>query len=223
MMKQNGVVLNINKPVGMTSFQVVEKVRRITGEKKVGHAGTLDPVAEGVLIILVGRGATKRFQEFMTLPKTYETTIRLGMSTNTHDLDGEVLADHVVTVDIAQIQAALEEFRGRIQQVPPMYSAKKVSGERLYKLANQGKTVEREPAEVTIYELTLLDRAGQDVRLRVRCSKGTYIRALARDIGAELGTDAVVAQLTRTAVGQYNLDNAIPMDNLERRWSYIAA
>lgn len=217
------MVLNIDKPVGMTSFQVVEKIRSITGEKKVGHAGTLDPIAGGVLIVLVGRGATKRFQEFMTLPKTYLTTIRLGVLTDTHDLEGTVLTDQPVTIDNAQLQSVLDEFQGQIQQVPPMYSAKKVNGQRLYKLAKQGKTVEREPSEVTIHDLTLLDRTGRDIQLRIRCSKGTYIRALARDIGNELGTHAAVAQLTRTAVGQYNLDNAILLDDLERRWSYIAA
>ncbi len=222
-MKQDGVVLNIDKPVGMTSFEVVEKVRNITGEQKVGHAGTLDPMAGGVLIVLVGRGATRRFQEFMTLPKTYITTIRLGVMTDTHDLEGTVLSDLPVTIDNAQVQAMLHRFQGNIHQVPPMYSAKKVDGQRLYRLAKQGKTVERESSEVTIHDLTLLDRTGRDIQLRVRCSKGTYIRALARDMGGELGTHGVVVQLTRTAVGQYNLENAIPLDDLERRWSYIAA
>jgi len=222
-MKEDGIILNIDKPAGITSFQVVREVRRITGMKKVGHAGTLDPAATGVLIVLVGRGATKRFAEFADLAKTYETTFRLGIRSTTHDLDGEILTDEPVEIDTAHLQQALSHYRGTFEQVPPMYSAKKRNGRRLYKLAQKGKSVEREPARVTIHELRLLDHRGRDVRLRITCSKGTYIRALARDLGNDLETHAVVADLTRTAVGEYQLEDATPLADLEREWNFLAA
>lgn len=222
-MKEDGIILNIDKPAGMTSFQVVREVRKITGVKKVGHAGTLDPAATGVLIVLVGRGATKRFAEFANLTKTYETTFRLGIRSTTHDLDGDILADEPVDVDTTRLKAALANYRGTFEQIPPMYSAKKKNGRRLYKLAQKGKTVEREPARVTIHELRLLDHQNRDVRLRITCSKGTYIRALARDLGEDLETHAVVADLTRTAVGEYQLNDATPLDDLEREWNFLAA
>lgn len=222
-MKADGIILNINKPAGITSFQVVREVRRITGVKKVGHAGTLDPAANGVLIVLVGRGATKQFDAFAALTKTYLATFRLGIQSTTHDLDGEILRDEPVEVETDHLQSALSQYQGTIKQIPPMYSAKKQNGRRLYKLAQKGKTVKRKPAEVTIYDLQLLEHRDRDVRLRVTCSRGTYIRALARDVGADLDTHAVVAELTRTAVGDYQLQNAIPLDNLEQQWNFLAA
>jgi len=220
--EKEGVILNLEKPSGITSFDVIRYVRKVTGIKKVGHAGTLDPMARGVLIVLVGRGATKRFQEFMTLSKTYVAVIRLGILTETHDLEGRIIEQIPASVDTEQLQKVLSDFTGSIEQIPPMYSAKKVDGQRLYKLANKGETVEREPESITIHEIALLEHDNPDFKIRVRCSKGTYIRALARDIGEEMGTYAAVAELTRTAVGDYTINQAISLDELEHKWSSIA-
>jgi tRNA pseudouridine55 synthase len=222
-LSQDGTILNINKRKGISSFDVVRYVRKVTNMKKVGHAGTLDPLANGVLLILVGRGATKQSSELMTLPKTYETTIRLGMKTPTLDLEGEVQLDEHVQVPVATVQETLARFEGDIEQVPPMYSAKRVGGRRLYKIAKEGRVVEREPARVRIHQIELLEKRDRDIRILVRCSKGTYIRSLARDIGSDLDTHGTVTALTRTAVGDYSIDEAIELDQLESVWNSIAA
>jgi tRNA pseudouridine55 synthase len=220
---QQGYILNVNKPKGITSFDVVRHVRQIAGIKKVGHAGTLDPLAEGVLIILIGRGATKRSNEFIGKRKTYETTFRLGVKTRTHDLEAEIEVDEEVDISIEQVEQALRTYVGNIKQIPPMYSAKKVNGTPLYKLAKKGEKVSREPVELTIHELDLLEKTGRDVRIQVSCSKGTYIRSLARDLGHDLHTHAVVTDLTRIAVGEYTLEESIPFDKIEQEWNSIAA
>lgn len=222
-MSQQGYILNVNKPKGITSFDVVRHVRRIAGIKKVGHAGTLDPLADGVLIVLIGRGATKRSDEFMAKGKTYETTFRLGVKTQTHDLEGEIELDEAVDVSVERMETVLRKYVGNIEQVPPMYSAKKVNGIPLYKLAKNGKEVTRKPSQLTIHEIVLLEKSGRDVRIKVSCSKGTYIRSLARDIGHDLQTHAVVTDLTRTAVGEYTIENSVPFDKIEQEWNSIAA
>jgi len=218
-----GIVLNINKPKGIPSFSVVRHVRKISNEKKVGHAGTLDPFATGVLIVLVGRGATKRVEEFMRLPKQYRATLRFGLTTDTHDVDGTVEQDEEVSISPKKVKSLAQDFTGEIMQVPPMYSAKKVDGKPLYKYAREGKTVERDPTTVTIHEITIDSIDGRDVTLDIACSKGTYIRALARDMGELTGTGAAVTKLERTAVGDYTVRGAIPLNELGERWNSIVA
>lgn len=222
-MNPAGTILNMNKKKGISSFDVVRYVRKVTNIKKVGHAGTLDPLANGVLLILVGRGATKQSSDLMTLPKTYETTIRLGMKTPTLDLEGEVQLDEDVRVPVRAITETLTRYEGEIEQVPPMYSAKRVGGRRLYKIAKEGRVVEREASRVRIHRIELLDHQDRDIRIQVTCSKGTYIRSLARDIGLDLNTHGTVTALTRTAVGDYSLQDAIDLDQLESVWNSIAA
>lgn len=222
-MAADGTVLNINKPAGITSFDVVREVRKVTDIQKVGHAGTLDPFATGVLLVLVGRGATKRFEEFLHLSKTYRSTFRFGLVTDTLDRTGTVLREEEVSLNRERLEEVLPEYTGKIEQIPPMYSAKKVDGQPLYKLARNGKMVEREPAIVEIYELNLLDVAGAECELEIRCSKGTYVRSLARDIGEAYGSGACVTELTRTAIGEYTLEDSIGLEELEEVWNSIAA
>ncbi|MCF7802967.1 MAG: tRNA pseudouridine(55) synthase TruB [Candidatus Marinimicrobia bacterium] len=218
-----GIVLNINKPKGITSFSVVRHVRKITDEKKVGHAGTLDPFATGVLLVLVGRGATKRMKEFMRLRKQYRATLRFGLMTDTHDIDGTVEQDNEVRVSPKEVQSLARDFTGEIVQVPPMYSAKKFDGKPLYKYAREGKSVKRDPTRVTIHDITIGPVDGRDVTLDIACSKGTYIRALARDMGALTGTGVAVTKLECTAVGDYTVEAALPLNELGERWNSIVA
>lgn len=208
-------VLLIDKPQGRTSFDVVRHVRRWADRKKVGHAGTLDPNATGLLIILVGR-ATKRMESFMSLPKEYVGTLRLGEVTPSYDPETDVTERHDWQhVTDAMLDDAREPFLGTIEQRPPMYSAVKVGGERLYKKARRGEKVERPPRQVTIDAFEIIERDGQDVTFRVECSKGTYIRSLAHDYGQELGVGAHLTALRRTAIGPYEVADAWTLDQLE--------
>jgi tRNA pseudouridine55 synthase len=201
-------VLNIDKPPGMTSFAAVSAVRRLARVRRAGHAGTLDPLASGVLIVLTGQ-ATRIARYLESLPKEYRAVIRLGVETDTYDLDGRVTAERPVpALDPGRVAEVLERFTGPIAQVPPMYSALKRDGQPLYKLARQGIEVERAPRPVTIMSLALDAIDGRDLAVTVRCSKGTYIRSLASDIGRELGCGGAVAALTRTAIGPFRLDGA---------------
>lgn len=205
----DGAVFPIDKPLGSTSFDIVQEVRRLTDQKKVGHAGTLDPLATGLMVVLVARPATRLQDAFMHLPKTYTATVRLGESTPSHDAETEVVervdASHLSS---AEIEQALSHFVGAFEQVPPMYSAIKVDGERLYKRARRGETVERHPRPVEIYEARVTDIDAADVSMEVTCSKGTYIRSLARDIGENLGVGGHLTRLRRTAIGDYHVDRA---------------
>lgn len=205
--------LNIDKPTGMTSHDVVGRVRRVAGMKRVGHAGTLDPLATGVLIVGLGR-ATRLIEYVMGRPKVYVTTMRLGQSTNTYDADGDIVAERPVKVTDEAIEDALPVFRGQIEQVPPMFSAIKRNGQPLYKLARKGETVERPARSVTIHELEIVSRAGNDVTLRIGCSTGTYIRSLVHDLGELLGCGGHVTMLRRTAVGDFSAETALPLDQL---------
>lgn len=208
-------VLLIDKSQGRTSFGVVRDVRRLTDRKKVGHAGTLDPNATGLLIILVGR-ATKRMESFMGLPKEYVGTLRLGEVTPSYDPETEVTARHDWEhVTDEMLESAREPFLGTITQRPPMYSAVKVGGERLYKKARRGERVERPPRQVTIDTFEITERDGQDVTFRVECSKGTYVRSLAHDFGQEMGVGAHLIALRRTAIGPYEVDRAWTVDQLK--------
>ena len=208
----NGIVI-IDKPMGWTSQDVVSKLRGKLHTKRIGHGGTLDPMATGVLPVFVGR-ATRGVEFFEHAEKTYEAVLRLGLLTDTEDTSGTVLEERQVSVTQARLEAALEDFRGDIMQIPPMYSALKVNGQKLYDLARKGKEVERQPRPITIRELTLLSFDGRDARLRVRCSKGTYIRTLCKDIGLALGCGGCMAQLRRTAAGAYTEAEAVKLETL---------
>lgn len=204
----NGLLI-ADKPASMTSHDAVAICRRRLGERKIGHAGTLDPDATGVLVLGVGR-ATRLLQFLEAHDKTYQATFVLGVTTTTQDASGEVVATRDASgVTEDALRAAVESFRGEIDQIPPMVSAIKVGGEALYKKARRGETVERAPRRVTIFELELTGFAPPAIR--VRCSKGTYIRTLVHDIGETLGVGAHVATLRRTAVGPYTQDVAVPI------------
>lgn len=208
----NGIVI-VDKPQGWTSQDVTARLRRVFDTRRIGHGGTLDPMATGVLPVFVGR-ATRGVEFFEHAEKTYETVLRLGITTDTEDITGVVLRENTVSVTVEDVEKALEGFRGEILQVPPMYSALKVGGQKLYDLARKGKEVERQPRPVTIHELTLLSMDGSDVCLRVRCSKGTYIRTLCKDIGEALGCGGTMAALRRTQAGEYTTQEAVPLETL---------
>lgn len=200
-------VLLLNKPLGISSQQAVSRARAIYHAAKAGHTGTLDPMADGLLPICFGE-ATKFAHMLLNADKEYLATVRLGVTTTTGDAEGEVIERRQVVADRQAIAAALEKFRGAITQIPPMYSALKRDGVPLYEYARKGIEIDRQPRTVTIHELALLDFAEDTLRLRVRCSKGTYIRTLAQDIGVVLGCGASLSGLTRIAVGTFCLDNA---------------
>ena len=208
----DGIVI-VDKPRDWTSQDVTARLRRVFGTRRIGHGGTLDPMATGVLPVFVDRG-TRAVEFFEHAEKTYETVLRLGITTDTEDITGTVLTQQPAAVTRQQVEQALEGFRGPILQVPPMYSALKVNGQKLYDLARKGREVERQPRPVTIHQLQLLDMAGSDVRLRVRCSKGTYIRTLCKDIGQALGCGGCMAQLRRVQAGAYTIDEAVPLQQL---------
>lgn len=215
---ETGEVLNIDKPLGMTSFGVVERIRRWTGCRKVGHAGTLDPLATGVLLVCTGR-ATKRVSEFMDLEKEYEGIVELGRATDTDDAEGKIIEEHPVPdFSEEEIESSLNSFRGTIDQTPPLYSALKKNGQRMYKLARRGNDVPRQPRSVTIHEITLLKWIRPELHIRVRCSRGTYIRALARDIGKTLGTGGYLKALRRTRIGQFQATDSYPLEAFRRRF-----
>ena len=205
----NGILI-VDKPAGWTSQDVAAKLRGVFHEKRVGHGGTLDPMATGVLPIFIGR-ATRAVPFFEHADKVYEAGLRLGLVTDTQDVTGRTLETHEVDVTQAQLEAALDSFRGEIAQIPPMYSAIKVNGQKLYALARQGKAVERAPRPVTIFALDLLGGAGADWRLRVHCSKGTYVRTLCHDIGAALGCGGCLSALRRTRAGAYDVTRSHTM------------
>lgn len=203
----------VDKPKGMSSFGVVKKVRWAVGEPRVGHAGTLDPMATGLLIVLVGREATRQQDRFMGLPKVYTATMRLGQTTASADaetpIDEERDASGVTDSDLV---ALLPQFTGEVTQTPPAHSAIKVGGERLYKKARRGEVVDVPSRVVTISELAWTGRNGVDVDLRMTCSKGTYVRALARDVGEALGVGAHLVALRREAIGPFRVDEAFALD-----------
>jgi len=205
--------LNLNKPKGPSSFQVVDAVRKILGVKKAGHAGTLDPHATGVLVVGLGK-ATKLIPFVSDLEKEYIATIRLGLSTDTLDGEGEVMArKEVPPLTREEIAETLSEFIGEIEQVPPPFSAVRVEGERLYELARDGIRVHTKPKKVFIHEIELLEAHEDRLVIRSVVSKGTYIRALARDLAVRLGTLGIVENLVRTRVGHFTIENALSPDD----------
>ena len=208
----NGIVI-VDKPQDWTSQDVTARLRRVFGTRRIGHGGTLDPMATGVLPVFVGR-ATRGVEFFEHAEKTYEATLRLGITTDTEDITGTVLEEKPVSVTQEQLEAALSGFRGEILQVPPMYSALKVNGQKLCDLARKGREVERKPRPITIHDLQCLEFAGNTARLRVRCSKGTYIRTLCKDIGEALGCGGCMEALRRVTAGEYTIQEAVPLQQL---------
>ena len=208
----NGIVI-VNKPQGWTSQDVTARLRRVFGTRRIGHGGTLDPMATGVLPVFVGR-ATRGVEFFEHAEKAYETVLRLGLTTDTEDVFGNTLTEQEVHITETEFSSILNRFRGKIQQVPPMYSALKVNGQKLCDLARKGKEVERQPREIEIFELTLLEFSGNTARLRVRCSKGTYIRTLCKDIGEACGCGGCMQELRRIQAGEYTIEEAVPLQTL---------
>ena len=217
-----GIVI-VDKPAGWTSQDVTARLRRVFGTRRIGHGGTLDPMATGVLPVFVGR-ATRGVEFFEHADKTYEAVLRLGTVTDTQDSTGTVLEKRPVAVTEAEFRDILPKFTGEIAQIPPMYSAIKVDGKKLYELARAGKEIERKPREITIFSLELLEFFGETAKIRVHCSKGTYIRTLCHDIGAALGCGGCMEALRRTAAGEYTLADSVELDtllNAERPEDYL--
>ena len=208
----NGIVI-VDKPQGWTSQDVTARLRRVFNTRRIGHGGTLDPMATGVLPVFVGR-ATRGVEFFEHAEKTYEATIRLGLCTDTEDITGTVLDEKEVCISEAEFLGILPKFRGKIQQIPPMYSALKVNGQKLCDLARKGKEVERQPREIEIFQLECVSFSGNEARLRVRCSKGTYIRTLCKDIGEALGCGGCMASLRRVTAGEYTIEESVPLAQL---------
>ena len=207
-------VLPIDKPIGWTSFDVVRKLRGVLDVRKVGHAGTLDPMATGLLIVLVGR-ATKLMRRFMELPKTYAGTMRLGETTPTYDAESDVAERRDIShLSDSDIERARQKFVGDIKQQAPAFSAVKVEGERLYKKARRGEDVEPPIRDVEIHSFELTSRSGPDVSFLVRCSKGTYVRSLAHDFGQELKVGAHLVALRRIAIGEFSVEDAWTIEQL---------
>ena len=209
----NGILL-IDKPAGWTSSDVVMKLRGMLRERRIGHSGTLDPMATGLLVVFVGR-ATRAVEFAEAQEKEYIGTLRLGVVTDTQDTTGTVLGGEPREVSDEELEAALASFRGEIEQLPPMYSAVKVGGRKLYEIARKGGEVERKYRKVTIYSLEKTGRVGNDVDLRIRCSKGTYIRTLCHDVGAALGCGGCMSALRRTAAGAFSLRDAHTIEDVQ--------
>ena len=210
----DGIII-VDKPQDWTSMDVCAKLRRVMGERRVGHAGTLDPLATGVLPVFVGR-ATRAVEFAERGEKEYIATLRLGVVTDTQDVTGTVLEEHPAQVSRAELEAVLPRFTGEIQQIPPMYSALKQNGKKLYELARQGKTVERKPRNITISGLEVLEQqSGREFLLRVRCSKGTYIRTLLEDIAAAMGQKGTMSALRRTTAGVYTEADAHTLEEIQ--------
>ncbi|MES2767177.1 MAG: tRNA pseudouridine(55) synthase TruB [Bacteroidota bacterium] len=216
--QSSGGVALIDKQKGWTSFDVIAKMRGITRIKKTGHAGTLDPLATGLLIVCCGRAATKTIDTYQAQRKEYRTVVKLGATTKTDDAEGE--EENILPTDgilLKDIEEVLKDFQGEISQVPPMYSAIKKDGVPMYKLARKDITVEIAPRNITIYSLKIIEFNSPFITLDVECSKGTYIRSLARDIGKALGCGGFMADLRRTAIGEYRVENAVTIDQIRQQ------
>ena len=209
-----GLIL-LSKPKGITSFSAVSKIKWLAQEKRVGHTGTLDPLATGVLPIFIGK-ATALSGILLDADKGYTATVKLGVTTDTCDITGTVLTESTVKVKREELEAALSKFRGKISQVPPIYSALKKDGVRLYQLAREGKSVEIDPREVEIKKLNLISFEGDTFKIEILCSKGTYIRSLCRDIGEELSCGATMTELVRTSTSGFELEQTVSLDDLTR-------
>lgn len=212
--EQSGFLL-LDKPSGPTSHDMVYRLRRITGIKKIGHAGTLDPLASGLLIMAISRAATKQIDSLAKQTKTYEAIFQLGGTSDTEDRLGQIEeTKNCQPLTVKDLQTVLTTFLGEQEQVPPMYSAKKIAGKKLYELARKGQVIERQPGQITIYKIDLIDYTWPQVKLTITCSAGTYIRSIARDLGQKLGCGAYLAELRRTAIGDYLVDKAVNPEEL---------
>jgi tRNA pseudouridine55 synthase len=209
------MIIPINKPAGITSHTVVNKLRKFYGIKKIGHAGTLDPFATGVLILLLGRESTKRSDEFMKQDKIYRTKLKLGYISDTYDKDGVIQEYNIQKVPTrSEIESTMASFIGEISQIPPMYSAIKINGKKMYELARKGQTIDIPPRLVNIYNIDILDYTYPYLTLDIACSSGTYIRSLGYDIGMKLGIGAYLEELERSQSGEFNIENCYTLDNL---------
>jgi tRNA pseudouridine 55 synthase len=214
MLKESGFIL-IDKPVGPTSFGIIARLRRITGIKKIGHAGTLDPAASGLLLCAIGRESTKLLDKFVKMDKTYEADVFLGAVSDTLDREGKILKSFTGNaLKKKEIQQAVLTFLGRQEQTPPMYSAKKVGGKKLCDLARQGIEIERKKCSIEIYKIKILKYRWPDLKLIISCSSGTYIRTIADDLGKKLGTGAYLSGLCRIELGKFKLKKAVKLDKI---------
>ena len=212
------MILNIYKPKGITSFGVVKKIRKIVGEKKVGHGGTLDPFAEGVLIIGTGSN-TKDLKKITDTNKTYTTSIKLGETTNTLDPEGDVIEKKKIPrLNESKINKVLESFLGSSMQTPPMFSAKKIGGVKLYELARKNIVVDRKPTQINISDIRIINFNETNIVFTVSCSKGTYIRVLGKEIAEKLGTVGHLNSLIRTRVGEYVINDSVSLDQFKLSW-----
>ncbi len=215
--QKSGFIL-LDKPTGPSSHAMVSFLRRVTGIKRIGHAGTLDPFATGLLILGVSRQATKRLGEFLKQDKEYEATLHLGITTDSYDCDGVILEKYSspkIKKDVAK--KVVKSFLGKQEQIPPMFSAKKIGGKKLYELARQGKEVERKPSAIEIYKIKVLKYRWPELKIRVSCSSGTYIRSLANDIGLKLGCGAHLSALRRTSIGRFSVKKAVKKDKISQK------
>ena len=212
------MIININKPVDWSSFDVVKKIKNITKHKKVGHGGTLDPFASGVLIIGTEKD-TRSLSSITNSDKTYEAEIELGKVTNTLDTEGEVVREMPIPMmESKNIESTLHSFMGKQKQIPPMFSAKKHNGIRLYKLARMGKEIDREDFDIFISDIRLIDFNRNSIKFSVECSKGTYVRVLGKDIAERLGTVGYLTELTRTKVGDHLIDDSLSIELFQNKW-----
>ena len=215
------MIININKPIDWSSFDVVKKIRNITKHKKVGHGGTLDPFATGVLMIGTEKD-TKSLSHIANTNKTYEAELTLGKTTNTLDTEGKVISEiSIPDINLSFIIDILNSFTGHQKQSPPMFSAKKYKGVRLYKLARKGVDVERKDIDIFIKKIELINFNGQNIKFRVECSKGTYIRVLGKDIAERLGTIGYLTALNRTKVGKYSINESLSIESFMESWKSI--
>ncbi|MDE3046441.1 MAG: tRNA pseudouridine(55) synthase TruB [Verrucomicrobiota bacterium] len=216
----NSGILLVDKAKGSPSFRLVSLLRKITQIEKIGHSGTLDPFATGLMVMLIGRDYTKRSDEFLTTEKEYQTTVHLGISTDTYDIEGQVTSRSDKVPTLCEVEVAISNFQGEISQVPPMFSAKKVQGKKLYDLARKGISIERQPVLVRV-QIELLSYNYPELELRITCSKGTYIRSLAHDLGQFLGTGAHLSTLNRLRSGSFHLKDAVSQELLQPGFDLI--
>lgn len=208
-------ILLVNKPQGKTSFSLIRQLRKLTGIRKIGHAGTLDPFARGVMVILIGKNYTRISDSLLLQEKQYLAKVSLGVTTDTYDTEGKIVANSKKVPTIDEVHEVLSFFQGQIEQIPPMYSAKKVRGKKLYELAREGIEIERAPAKITL-STTFIDYTYPYLTLDITCSKGTYIRSIAHEIGEKLGCGAHLSELTRLKSGHFFLSSCIDGELLEK-------
>lgn len=214
---KNGFIL-VDKPKGLTSHDVVDKLRKITKIKKIGHAGTLDPIASGLLILGIGKGATKNLNKFQKLNKEYIAKIKLGAISNTYDAEGKILEKKFKKIPSKSvIEKILKSFVGEIEQIPPLFSAKKIKGKRAYDLARKGIKFNLEPKKVKIYDIKILNYSFPYLKIKVTCSSGTYIRSLANDIGKKLGCGGYIQDLRRIKIGNFSVKNAVEIEKIKSK------